>query len=202
MAVSRMHWAAHFWPGLPLLWSQGSWRGLGFALGFALALDVALLGTLVYPELLPGGTLPALVTLLALMSCGSAAFGWRGERRRAAPGGSVAEESAYGEALEYYLQGNWYEAENRLVAVLQHNPKDVDARLLIATLLRRTRRLDEAARQLDQLQRLELSRKWELEISRERGLLAEAEAARGAAEDSETTPSGAGSPPSELGQAA
>jgi len=78
--------------------------------------------------------------------------------------------------MEFYLQGQWFEAEKKLVSLLRQNPRDVEARLLIATLFRHTRRWEEALRQLDQLERLEASRAWALEIHRERELIRQAKA--------------------------
>ncbi|HOM17750.1 MAG TPA: hypothetical protein PK777_02195 [Thermoguttaceae bacterium] len=59
---------------------------------------------------------------------------------------------------------------------MRENPRDVEARLMIATLFRHTRRWEEASRQLDQLERLEASRAWTLEIHRERERIRQAKA--------------------------
>ncbi len=80
------------------------------------------------------------------------------------------------EAIELYLQGQWFEAERKLISLLRENPRDVEARLMIATLFRHTRRWEEASRQLDQLERLEASRAWTLEIHRERERIRQAKA--------------------------
>jgi hypothetical protein len=52
---------------------------------------------------------------------------------------------------------------------------DVQARLLLATLLRRTKRWSEAREQLAELDRLEAAASWEFEIAGEQERLAEAE---------------------------
>ena len=72
------------------------------------------------------------------------------------------------------MKGDYYQAEHVLEGLLRRNLRDVDARLMLATLLRHTGRLDEAAGQLDTLARFEGAGKWELEMRRERELLAEA----------------------------
>jgi cytochrome c-type biogenesis protein CcmH/NrfG len=72
------------------------------------------------------------------------------------------------------LKGDYYQAEHVLEELLRRNLRDVDARLMLATLLRHTGRLDEAAGQLDTLVRLEGASKWQWEIEQERDLLAEA----------------------------
>jgi hypothetical protein len=55
--------------------------------------------------------------------------------------------------------------------LLRKNLRDLEARLMLATLLRHSGRVDEAKRQLDTLARFEGAGKWELEIQRERDLL-------------------------------
>lgn len=175
--MGRMHWTAYLWPGLPQLWDRGSGPGLVLALGSAAMLNAALLGTLVWSEWLPPGVRSALWLGVAVVWSGSALVS-QGLKRPAGGGedSSSTTEPLFVQALGLYLQGDWFEAERTLVTLLRRNPRDVDARFLIATLLRHTARLDEAARQLDQVERLEASRKWELEISRERALIAQARA--------------------------
>ena len=56
--------------------------------------------------------------------------------------------------------------------LLQRHPRDVEARLLLATLLRHARRYPEALDQLDRLERLNDAAKWTLEIETERRHLA------------------------------
>jgi len=98
--------------------------------------------------------------------------------------------------MEYYLQGQWFEAEKSLVQLLRQNPRDVEARLMIATLFRRTRRWDEALRQLDQLERLEASQAWALEIQRERALIEQVKAET-ALPELGPRPAAEGTPPAE-----
>ena len=91
---------------------------------------------------------------------------------------AVSTEGLFREALSEYLQRSWFEAERILVRLLHLYPRDVEARLLLATLLRHTRRYQEG---LDQLTRLELLRdaeRWALEIASEKYWIAEARAGR------------------------
>jgi len=97
--------------------------------------------------------------------------------------------------MEYYLQGQWFEAEKRLIQLLRQNPRDVEARLMIATLFRHTRRWEEALRQLDQLERLEASQAWALEIQRERAVIEQAKTETGLPEPGHSPSAGKGSPP-------
>jgi tetratricopeptide (TPR) repeat protein len=185
-AVGRRQWLVYLWPGLPWLWARGSWSALAVAVGFAALVNLALLSSLVWSELLAPSVRTACWTAVVAIWGSSAAlcYGWD-RRRQCAGGQAVRAERRFEEALGHYLQGNWFEAERALVGLLRHDPRDIDARLMVATLLRHTGRLDEAARQLDQLQRLEDARKWQWEIGCERQRLAEAraEAAEGARQD-------------------
>jgi cytochrome c-type biogenesis protein CcmH/NrfG len=77
------------------------------------------------------------------------------------------------EAIHEYLKGSWFETERILSRILQGHPRDVEARLLFATLLRHTGRCQEA---LDHLARLELlndASKWAAEIAAEKTWIAE-----------------------------
>ncbi len=178
--MRRMPWAVYLWPGLPQLSQRGSWPALVVALGAAALLDVALLATLVWDELLSADLrMVYWLFLLAAwgLSAGLSAWLYQREKRRRE---ADANRDIFREALDHYLQGNWFAAEQALSRLLRKNRRDVEARLMLATLLRHTRRWDEAARQLDVLVRLEDAQKWELEIRHEAELLA---AARGGSED-------------------
>jgi hypothetical protein len=98
------------------------------------------------------------------------------ERRRVhAASEQVSAEDLFRQAQGEYLRGHWYETETVLTHLLEHHPRDVEARLLLATLLRRTKRQREALQQLAQLERLEGHEKWRPEIEAQRRLTAGAE---------------------------
>lgn len=82
-------------------------------------------------------------------------------------------------AVEHYLKGDYHQAEQLFRKLLGKNQRDLDSRLMLATLLRRTKRFEYATEELDSLAKLEGSEKWELEIARERKLVAEAAGAAG-----------------------
>lgn len=172
--MRRMPWATNVWPGLPQLWSCGEWSGLLYALGFAALVNVALLGTLVWSELFASGVRNLLWLAVGAFWVISAVFSYRWHRQPPAERHTGRVEDEFGEALDHYLKGNWYEAEHVLLAVLRRNPRDLDAGLMLATLLRHTRRPEEATAWLDRLERFDGSEKWALEICRERELLAAA----------------------------
>jgi hypothetical protein len=67
-----------------------------------------------------------------------------------------------------YLRGHWFEAEAAIKEILSRNPRDVEARLLWVGVLRRSKRIDAARRQLKILSRLEGADRWALELRDER----------------------------------
>jgi cytochrome c-type biogenesis protein CcmH/NrfG len=81
----------------------------------------------------------------------------------------------FSRAVNEYLQGNYVRAESILGQILRQDRRDVDARLLLASMLRRMRRLDEAHVALQQLEQYRAADKWRLEIGRERQQLANLE---------------------------
>ncbi len=172
--MRRMAWAVYLWPGLPQLAGRGSWAALVVALGAGAMLQVALLATFVWTELLTP-ELRILYWVLLLIAWGVSAVlsGWLRDREAARSQGNEKSDN-FREALDHYLQGRWVEAERSLGRLLRNDRRDIEARLMLATLLRHTRRWSEAGRQLDALARLEEAQKWEQEIRREAELLAAA----------------------------
>ncbi len=80
---------------------------------------------------------------------------------------AAARDDLFRQALGEYLKGAWFEAESILGRLVAKDPRDVDARLMLATLLRHTDRPADAQRQLEELDRLEKAEKWRAEIDRE-----------------------------------
>jgi hypothetical protein len=77
----------------------------------------------------------------------------------------------FNRAQTEYLKGHWTEAESLLRRRLATAERDVEARLMLATLLRRTKRPDLALEQLHEMERFDESVHWEFEIRRERELI-------------------------------
>ena len=162
------------WPGLSRVWFRGSWRSLLVALGFTALVNLLLATTIIWPEV-------ASPTLRAVAFV-AAAFWWvvsltmslrelpeivavtDGDSRR------DRHKGLFTRAQSEYLKGNWIETE-AVLRKLCHRSRDCEAMLLLATLLRRTGRADEARHQLQHLARLEAAARWQLEIQRERELL-------------------------------
>jgi thioredoxin-like negative regulator of GroEL len=85
-----------------------------------------------------------------------------------------ADEDLFREAQANYLQANWFDVEVTLGRLLERQPRDVEARLLLTTLYRHTGRFDEAEAQLRVLEKLDGAVKWQMEIRQERALVADA----------------------------
>jgi hypothetical protein len=171
--MRRTPWTTYLWPGLPQLWSHGSWSGLAVAIGAAVALDAVVLASFGWTELVGSGVRSALWAAFALAWITAAV--WSAIHGGApVAAASDGRDDPFAGAVELYLKGDYYRAEQMLVGLLRRNLRDLDARIMLATLLRRSGRLDEAGRQLDVLARFEGADKWELEIQQERRLLTSA----------------------------
>ncbi|HVX14336.1 MAG TPA: hypothetical protein VHC22_24330 [Pirellulales bacterium] len=163
------------WPGLPQLWLAGAWSGLAMAVGFASLLDLLLLTTLLWTEWVePAFSFMGWAAVTVLWSV-SVITGWRWSRERSTHRRPAREQDLFPRALGEYLKGNWYEAEAACKNMLRRVPGDVQARLLLATLLRRTRRWPEAHEQIAALRRLEAAAAWEFEIADEEQRLSDAQ---------------------------
>jgi hypothetical protein len=172
--MPKCHWTLFLWPGLPRLWMRGSWFSLLLALVAAAALSAALVMSFGWSELVGPGVRTAIWSSLGATWCfaGAMAFARRGRllppAERAAP-----PNDRFPEALDGYLRGDWFQTERVLAEILEYNERDIEARLLLATMLRHLRRFDEAERHLDLLVRFDGAAEWEFEIRRERERIAE-----------------------------
>jgi hypothetical protein len=81
------------------------------------------------------------------------------------------QDTLFVRAQAEYLRGHWYEVETLLGQLLDEQDSDVDAQLLLTTLYRRTGRIEEGQRKLEELERMDGAEKWALEIARERDML-------------------------------
>ncbi len=181
MQTPKMHWTAYLWPGLSRLWVRGSWAGLAVAVGFTVLANTLLMATLVYSDWmavnvqLGGYAMLALIWMLAWWES-------RADRRRDGADSSEDGQSEispvdqreeerdqkFREMQQCYLRGDWVATEQRLLLLLKQDARDVESRLMLATLWRHQGRDEEAIRQLDRLERLEAASPWQYEIEAER----------------------------------
>lgn len=159
------------WPGLPWLWLRGSLAGLVLAVAFAVTLDVALITTFIWPDLVELSFILAVWTAAAivwLVSTVSAVAAFPPPLARSVP---AEVDPLFVRARAAYLARDWIAAETRLRELLTLAPTDGEAQLLLGTLLRRTGRLAEARRALEQLSRSDSGIRWSRAIAAELGRL-------------------------------
>jgi tetratricopeptide (TPR) repeat protein len=155
------------WPGLPRLWLAGHWRGLAVALTFATLLNGALLATFTHNwdlGLAGKTTLWAAVVGFWFVSARNS-LTWA-QQLKALPKQEECD-SRFVAAQVAYLRGHWPEAVGMLRQLLEVRPGDIEARLLLATILRRMERPQEAKEELEDLAKREGAERWGLEYRRE-----------------------------------
>ena len=180
--MRQLRWLTLLWPGWPQLWFAGAWSGLAIALGFAALLDLGLLTSRMWTELLSPSMRTAIWLVLAAVWTVSAAASWRWVGGLQTGRFRPADNELFVQAREEYLKGNWFEAETVLGRLLDRNVLDIEARLLRASLLVRTARRNEATGELDRLTRMDGGELWRMEIGRLRSRLTDVMNRKAAAE--------------------
>ncbi len=169
--MSRTPWAGYFWPGLPQICVRGSWAALLEALAATMLFNAALVASFVYSELVGSAVRTALWVLVAMVWIAGAGHGAWWIRRFGGLMPNDPQTDPFRDATDYYLRGDYFQAERILGELLRRFDGDIDARLMLVTLLRRTGRIDEAVAQLKRLRQTEGAGKWALEIAGEDRLL-------------------------------
>ncbi len=162
--------AVCFWPGLPSAWHLGLARGLVIAIVFSWCVCGLLLATFVWPAWISIGLL-RLLWLAAvstwLVTSGRNLLCLRSMLETSSTSGAEMFVTAQAE----YLAGNFFEAEAILLEILHQHPRDAEALLLLACVLRRTKRWQAALRRLGQLELIDAAAPWQYEIKREKCLI-------------------------------
>jgi hypothetical protein len=147
---------------------------LAIACGFAVLLDIAILSTWVWTELLDSPFRIFAWSGVILFWLASAVAGaMQMPALLRVPSPELVDE-LFARAQAEYLKANWFECEVAVNQLLEEKPGDVDARMLLASMLRRLGHGEEARQQLRSLAALEGAGKWQLEMAREWQLLREA----------------------------
>jgi hypothetical protein len=171
--MRQLRWLTLGWPGLPQLWFAGSWSGLAIATGFTALLNLGLLSSWLWAELFSPQIRTVIWLTVGMFWLAAAVASARWIAGLSMSGPSADDEGLFNLARSEYLRGNWFEAEVTLDRLLTRNVLDVEARLMLAMLLRHTRRDAEASQHLARLSRMDGAERWQLEISREQARLAE-----------------------------
>jgi hypothetical protein len=154
------------------------------AAAFGTALSAALVTTFVWPEWIGVSAPPAAtITLSWAIALGLWVVGWLWLRRDASEFEPRTDSEQrkkligqFEQAQHEYLKGHWIETETLLGQVLGADRSDVEARLLLASVQRRTKRWDEARSTLRTLQDDEAAMRWLPEIEMELNRIGELEA--------------------------
>ncbi len=157
------------WPGLASLWYRGEVVSLLWVAIFGAALNVAILSTFHWEGWLSFGVWILIwlgVSGSSLMSLVYTTFTWpkiRGVR-------TVSDDHnrLFREAQQFYLRGEYFEAEALLQRIFNSGQPDVEAALMMVSILRRTRRWVQALYCIDRLMLLERASVWSLELQSER----------------------------------
>ena len=154
------------WPGLVRLWIFGDFSALLLSAGFAILLNLALLSTFVWPQWL-GIHFPIIAwSVLLVVWLGS----WFVSSRVLVDSfdpyttNDPKSDALFIAAQTEYLKGNWHEAEALIMRLLRFRPRDIEARLLLATIHFHAGSFDESQNQLDQLNKLDAANRWRLEL--------------------------------------
>ncbi len=169
-------WLLCLWPGLARSWTRGDWPSLALAITFAAMLNLALVTSFKWPELLGDGFPTLIWPILAAVWIVSAMISHhdlsaRQKKQQTAADLSPVPDTLFIQAQREYLKGNWADAETLLNRRLRFRSRDVESRLLLATLLRHRHRFADASVELETLARFDESEPWKFELDRERKLL-------------------------------
>ena len=184
------HRALYLWPVLPQLWLRGCWWGMALAVVFTALVNFVLVATFMWPlwieqSIVVMGWVAVLVTWFVgvfVMNRMSAAVQPTDDPRvqqNTTENFSTDCPSKknvfltktiklFQEAQRYYLRRDWLEAERKLNLLLELDPLDADAQIMIAAVYRRTNRPEQSRRALRYLTRMDNLEKWQWEIKQER----------------------------------
>src|SRR5262249_7386743 len=158
------------WPGFFRAWVLARWEGLVLAVALAAEMNSALVATLAWDSntnsRLPAVATTAWVLVLGLWTLGIAWLrrDWSQLRTRTNGAEDHEHEELFREALRLYLKGHWLEAEAIAKRLIARQPLDVESRLLLSSVLRRTRKWREARKTLIDLREDAAAGRWLLEI--------------------------------------
>ncbi len=183
-----------FWPGLPRLWFRGDLRALMVSLAFGLLVHFLLVATFYWPLWVSGWVV--LFGWIFAVGCSFFALIGNWMQWRSILEGTSSDEKSdalYLEAQLHYLRGDYFEAEAALHRIFSSGKQDVEAAILMVSILRRTRRWAQGIYCIDRLLLLEKSAPWRIELEMERKKIREAmgrlESSASSEQEAEAAPS-------------
>ena len=181
-----MNWGSALlccWPGLPGLWYRGRWTSLILAIAFAVLLNLTIVASFIWTGIFEDDAFPAIAwPMLLLIWFASVVIARRNmpdvmsltkfdSISTADTETAESIDALFIEARREYLRGHWDEARSLLQRQLKRHSRDIESRLMLATLFRHTRQFDEATEQLNWIEKYDPAIHWKNEIARERELL-------------------------------
>jgi hypothetical protein len=158
-------------PGLAPAWLRGSFSGVFELLAFSLLLNTLLIASFVWPQWGPAWLVRSGWVLCGSFWVISACHAYFKLPKWLAGPLRLPKNDLLMVAQTEYLRGNWFEAESLLSKHLLENPDDISAALLLAGVLRRSKRWKQSELCLEQIRLRESSARWNLEIQRELEIL-------------------------------
>lgn len=166
--ISRI---TYLWPGLSRLWHAGDLGALVTAIAFALLLNLVMWGSFISPGGVWFSWRGAMWALVVLFW---AAGVWQAARHRASLrelSPAPDQEGLFTRAQAEYLQGHWVEAQALLEQLIRRDPRDLESHLLLASVYRRSQRLELSRQELCHIRQHDGAARWRFEIDRELALL-------------------------------
>ncbi|MEL7497399.1 MAG: hypothetical protein AAFN77_07285 [Planctomycetota bacterium] len=165
------------WPGLAGLWFRGNVASLLVAVGFSVLLNLALVTSFLWPwslgEMFPLVAWPIIFMVWTVSAI--VAYQRLPDLMAVPTSEKVADQrppdTLFIQAQVEYLRGHWQESASLLHQQIGRVPRDIESRLLLATLKRHMRNFEDARQQLDEIEKFDESLEWVFEMARERDLL-------------------------------
>ena len=157
------------WPGLIKLWRLGEWSSLLTALVFGFLLNVAIASTFLWPEWFdkPFVIFQWIVVGLIWCFCFWQSSQFNNDEEEIQQLKNTKTNPLFIEAQFEYLNLRFSKCVSLLRQILKRNPRDLEARLLLATTFRRQAKFDESEQELQRLEGIDQSVLWKDEIEKE-----------------------------------
>ena len=160
----RWRWMVYIWPGLAQIGHRAEVSGLLLAMLFTVGFNFLLAATFVWQELVGMQVLTAFWSMLGVFWLVCVVMNVRHDSYFRSLVGSDVAQDLFSAANKEYLQGRFGRSREILQRLIDFNPRDVEARLLLTTIATREGRIDDSDRQLRQMQRLSSAAMWSAEI--------------------------------------
>ena len=160
----RRRWMVYAWPGLAQIDRRAEVSGLLLAMLFTVGLNFLLAATFVWHELVAHPVLAAFWSMLGVFWLVCVVMNVRRDSYFRSLAGTESGQDLFSAANKEYLQGRFKQSREILQQLIDLNPRDAEAWLLLTTIATREGRTDDCDRELRRMQRLSSAVKWTAEI--------------------------------------